>query len=500
MTRSILLTVKNNYKDNTNSSSLSTAKNNKSFVFENIFDNNLKEKDNTVKKKEPESRKGNSLTQQNIGKTKVLANESNPSQKISQTKIRGNNEIVGNEDVNENSVVLEKVKAILSSTKDTIKSVLNISEEELLQYMENLGFVAADLLNSENIKQLVLEISGQEDITSVLMNEQLSESMNRILSTVKELIAGQEEMLTQDVLDQLMLLEENIASAKDEMVSDLQTISDGSGVDNLTVVTKEAVSKEPILEKTVGFMGKDFFAMKENIVEEVETDTLNSQISSVSEESNSMSSFSESLDSSQEDNLMKDQQIELLLANEKDSQGTLEENGEIYLQNILGFKPSEQLNLQNPITNLSEFQEITKQIVEQIKIVINPEQTSMELSLNPESLGKINLAVVSKNGVMTAQFTTQNETTKEALESQMQVLKDNLNNQGLKVESIEVTVSNFEFNQSSNQAFTNQGEHGRSQNRNLSPYEEELETNKTEEIKLLSSVMEQLGNSVDYTA
>jgi flagellar hook-length control protein FliK len=123
----------------------------------------------------------------------------------------------------------------------------------------------------------------------------------------------------------------------------------------------------------------------------------------------------------------------------------------------------------------------------------------MELQLNPESLGRINLSLVSKNGIMTAQFTTQNEISKEAIESQMQVLKDNLTNQGLKVESIEVTVSNFDFGQSS-QASTNEGQEQNSRGRNFIQYEEELESSKAEDNALLNNLMEQIGSSVDYTA
>jgi flagellar hook-length control protein FliK len=48
---------------------------------------------------------------------------------------------------------------------------------------------------------------------------------------------------------------------------------------------------------------------------------------------------------------------------------------------------------------------------------------------------------------MTAQFAVQNELSKEALESQMQTLKDALNQQGIKVDSIEVTVQANAFNE-----------------------------------------------------
>ncbi len=73
----------------------------------------------------------------------------------------------------------------------------------------------------------------------------------------------------------------------------------------------------------------------------------------------------------------------------------------------------------------------------------------MDMMLNPEHLGRVQLNISSKEGVLTASFITQNQVAKEAIESQMQVLKENLEAQGLKVEEIEVTIANFSFQQSS---------------------------------------------------
>lgn len=88
-------------------------------------------------------------------------------------------------------------------------------------------------------------------------------------------------------------------------------------------------------------------------------------------------------------------------------------------------------------------QEIVDQVVNHIRIRVLPQTTSMELQLNPESLGRVHLSVSSNQGVATATLTVQNEMAKEALESQLVVLRENLESQGLKVESVEVNVSNF---------------------------------------------------------
>lgn len=89
--------------------------------------------------------------------------------------------------------------------------------------------------------------------------------------------------------------------------------------------------------------------------------------------------------------------------------------------------------------------DIVSQVIEQIKLKVNEDVTSMELQLTPEALGKINLQVSAKDGVITAQITTETVIAKEAIESQLALLKENLNEQGVKVEAVEVTVAPHQF-------------------------------------------------------
>ncbi len=74
----------------------------------------------------------------------------------------------------------------------------------------------------------------------------------------------------------------------------------------------------------------------------------------------------------------------------------------------------------------------------------------MEIALNPENLGKVNLLVSVREGVVTAKLIAENEQVKKALEGQLNVLKENMSNQGLKVEAVEVTVQNNAFHSQDN--------------------------------------------------
>ena len=64
----------------------------------------------------------------------------------------------------------------------------------------------------------------------------------------------------------------------------------------------------------------------------------------------------------------------------------------------------------------------------------------------PASLGSVNVQIAAKDGVITAQFTAQNETVKAAIESQLVQLRTQFEEQGIKVDAVEVTVANYRWN------------------------------------------------------
>lgn len=140
---------------------------------------------------------------------------------------------------------------------------------------------------------------------------------------------------------------------------------------------------------------------------------------------------------------------------------------------------------------------IVKQVLEQVKLNIKTDVTSVQMQLYPEHLGKVAIQVVSKNGVLTAQIATENESARAALESQLNILKESFDNQGLKVQSVEVMVSSrgFDQNTDTNGGSSDNQKQGRRIRKSLL---EELEGREEEpEEEDLKSA---LGNTVSYTA
>ncbi len=83
---------------------------------------------------------------------------------------------------------------------------------------------------------------------------------------------------------------------------------------------------------------------------------------------------------------------------------------------------------------------VTGQITSKLHVLAETGRHEMELSLKPESLGKINLKLVEEKGQILARFTAESEQVRAILESNMQLLKDALEKNGLQVQQLSVSV------------------------------------------------------------
>lgn len=161
----------------------------------------------------------------------------------------------------------------------------------------------------------------------------------------------------------------------------------------------------------------------------------------------------------------------------------------------------EEASFSENLREIHDLREIVHQVVKEIKVTIKPEQTSMDIHLNPEHLGRVALNITTKNGVLTASFTTQTEVAREAIESQIQTLRDSLSNQGIKVEAIEVNVSEFSFQQENSMGQdTNQQQKQTSSSKR--PFRmnagEEFVTSQQEGSEVTTAI--DSGSSIDYSA
>lgn len=294
--------------------------------------------------------------------------------------------------------IAEKVTTLL-------QNVFGLSKEDVEDLLEQLGITPMDLIvdvtgaqqlqatgNTSNINALILEMHGVEDSSAMLVSDELTSDWTQITQGISE------------ILEQVSEVPQN----SQDMQSFLQ---------NLTDVIKE---NKNVPEEYEG---------KENS----ESDTV---VTSVVSDQNTAVTVEVSNESGQSDAFAQDSQT--------GSQPAAEAENSLpaFVDRLTqAFEPG----TENAEIRQVSMQEIVDQVVNHIRIRVLPQTTSMELQLNPESLGRVHLSVSSNQGVATATLTVQNEMAKEALESQLVVLRENLESQGLKVESVEVNVSNFGF-------------------------------------------------------
>ena len=158
--------------------------------------------------------------------------------------------------------------------------------------------------------------------------------------------------------------------------------------------------------------------------------------------------------------------------------------------------------------NMQQMIDIVNQVVEKLQSSMQDGQTTLEMQLNPENLGKVYVNISSKEGVIHAQLAASNEAVRAALETQVADLRQNLNQAGVKVDAVEVTVASHEFEKNLEQnqeSEKQQGERqqeqsgGRRRNLNLSSLDG-LSGLMTEEETLAAQMMRENGNSMDVTA
>lgn len=361
----------------------------------------------------------------------------------------------------------DTVATVINEVKESIMDTLDVTEEELLSMMEMLGLGMVDLLNPDTLKLLVLNRAGTTEPLMLLTEDGLGQQLNQLLTKLN------------DMMKDANLTTEDITKLCNDPTEFSKLIS------LLDETTTALPQQEIVLEQEVVQMEGD--QEPKEVTKESEI-----QFTVVREESDSdkVTDLSTSLSSS--------------TGNHEEQQGGFKTESTMANQFI------DQMLNASSIVNESDFsvnlreihelREVANQIINQIKLTIKPSQTSMEFTLNPESLGKVGLNITSRNGILTASFTAQNEIAKEAIESQMHVLKDNLANQGIKVEAIEVTVSDFGFQQESKMSQEGNQQSNHSSNSKRAFRMDVIDDLVEQTEDLVDYVLNDSGSNIDYSA
>ena len=383
-----------------------------------------------------------------------------------------------------NSPTESEVKKITDVTDD-----LDISEDELNNAMQLLGLTAMDLLNPANLSALYCEVTGNASDPQVLV---LNADFTALFNDVSQVASENDAQL--------------------DLLSQLTASDDGE------ILDADIVSSADTTEKTVDSSYDDTAASGQNINdtadEAVKVYDGGTQDSSYQNSDEGTSSGETGNGIISDENTEKTQSKSQVDSSFDDSgERVLHHDDDAHSDNsVLHASVSEQLNTDTSF-EMSQSQsrlrvdttDIIRQIVDSMSISNTTEESAINLQLTPESLGRMYINVSQKNSEISARIAVSNEAVKEALQTQMVNLKEALNNSGIRVNEVEITVASHEFERNLEQGAANDSRQQEStnsyngSNSSDSGIDSDMMQDRAEE-RLVTQIMRDNGNSVDFTA
>lgn len=367
-------------------------------------------------------------------------------EQVQQTEDTAAEEPEQKEENGEPDVVL--LSDVMQQILQQITEQLGVSPEEVLQAMDALGISAEDL--SQNMAALLSELTGTDQM-AVLTDESLYTQVSDLANAVEQTIEELADTLGMDKEQLTTLLQDSVKEPEEPVI-----VVEQESAAPVTDMQQESTDDQEV--QTAATM---------DIEAEQPRETKREENGNMQQQMQDMQKPAENL---------------------QQTQGSA----------IAAEQTTERFDLQRT-------QKIIDQIADYVKIHSSEKLTSMEIALNPASLGSVNLHVSSKGGVISAQLYAQDEAVRAALESQVAALKESLEAQGMKVDAIEITEHSHQLEQNLDQNGGQQegAEAQKKSGRRLLnldelPEEEAYEEEMTQAEKLQIEMMRMGGNKLNF--
>lgn len=407
---------------------------------------------------------------------------------------------------------MEKLNTFEEKVTEAVAEELGVTKEEVIEAMEAMGLTVLDIMDPSKLANLVMELTGSEDIGALLLSEDFQQILGKIGELSKELIA--ELGLTPEELPQFMeQLQSMITDDAKEVPSDIpeQEVSQSEAETEIVESQEPKQEVETVQSSSVETIAITEQKVKNESIRENAGNTTEVEHTEGEREGQNLTVDETEQGDSTENGEEGSTEKSLTEMTENKSTAKAEDSSQhhvTYQTTAQTVNQGQAVEVtQTVVQTRIDVEDIMRQVSQMTKIMVSQTESSIEMQLNPANLGKVYLQVVSREGVITAQLAAQNEAVKEALESQVAILKENMNQQGIKVEAIEVTIASHEFERNLEQNQQNQasqqqeaeGQKASRRNINLNN-PEELEGIMSEEENLVAKIMSEQGNSVDLTA
>lgn len=306
----------------------------------------------------------------------------------------------------EQAEAMEALNTASLQMMQEIADAFGITVEELQAAMDGMGMEQTDVLDASKLGGLLLTLSGAEDSCALVTDGELYEKYRMLMGELDGALQQCADDLGVEQNQLLALLKEGFG--RDVSAEETTAVRQPEGIQEAAGQAEETVQEEPASA----------------------VDPAESALQKEQEAQDRGGSHPEG---------------------ERHSEGRSDKSQQpnIFLQDLRtqqfqpGVQQAESTVAGSPWSENT--QEIMDQILDYMKLQLNADATNLEMQLHPASLGTLQIQLASKAGVVTANFIAQNEAVKAALETQMVQLKEQFEEQGIKVESIEVTVQTHEF-------------------------------------------------------
>ncbi len=352
-----------------------------------------------------------------------------------------------------------------------LAQMLGITPGELVKIAEKLGFKAEDLTESAKMGQFIDQLGAELDLNSQ-QKELLVKLSQEVLNQVKATESNQQVPRT---------LDSELLKASESQVQSNNSVIDSKAISELVKTRlNELIESTGLQTETIGSeVSKVIAAMRAQLNNKISvngSETTTAESNELLEKLNDQArNVNKPEDSSvlKQDSKLKDKDIEesnagkTAAANEeivpevKTVSVQVNTNAEQNSQQqvLQAFSQLKQGIVNNQVdTSKSTFtmpqtiktSDILKQVVEQTKVFIGQDKTEMVIHLKPDHLGKLELKVITEQGIVAAKFIAENQQVKEIIETNMQSLKDSLEKQGINIEGVSVQVGQDRKNEYQN--------------------------------------------------
>lgn len=415
--------------------------------------------------------------------------------------------VTGKTDDADMQKVDQAVEEFAKEVQKEVKELLGVDDAQLEAAMKELGLTYQDLMDPVNLANLVMNLTGEEDQLGLLMNADFQELMQNVEVLSKNLLQ-ELGMTPQEAAEVFAQLEQNAAQITEEVPQQMQEVTD-TQADVLKVQQTDDVQITEQKSQVTGLTETNA-AATESVESDGNVQNVEEPVSQeVRVENDQTASQQEGQQEEAPENSMTTEDDASLLQQNDTTEKSIftEHTFQQTVQTIRTDNITAAPTTAVPHNVVFNTLDVIRQVSEFTRVMYQGDTTNMEMQLNPENLGKIYVQVTAKEGVVTAHLAVQNEIVKEALENQTIQLRENMNQQGIKVEAVEVTIASHEFerNLEQNQQGSAQDEQreqaSKSPRRNISMNQlDELSGLMSEEEMLVAKIMRDNGNSVDFTA